>query len=56
MVKEREQMAIQKMKPLEQKDIQRILELSKLGESPHAIARQSHLSHWAIVLILSLYS
>jgi hypothetical protein len=55
-VKEKQQMAIQEMKPLEQKDIQRILELSKLGESPQAIARQLHLSHWAIVLILSLYN
>jgi hypothetical protein len=55
MVKEKEDMAIQQIKPLERKEIQRILELSKLGESPHAVARQMHLSHWATVLTLSLY-
>jgi hypothetical protein len=55
-VKEKEQVVVQQMKPLEREDIQRILELSKSGEPSQAIARQLHLSHWAIVLILSLYS
>ena len=51
----KEEMAITQTKPLEEKDIQNIIESSKSGKSSLDIARELQLSHWAIVLILSLY-
>jgi hypothetical protein len=54
-VKEKEKLAIPQTKPLEEKDIQKILESIKSGKSSLDISRELQLSHWAIVLMLSLY-
>jgi hypothetical protein len=55
MMKE-EQMQCTESKPLEDKDIQRILQLDKAGKSAQYIADELHIPCWAVLLILTLYT
>jgi hypothetical protein len=43
------------VRPLENKDIQRILELATAGKSDHEIAKDCAVPYWAVLLIKSLY-
>jgi hypothetical protein len=43
------------LKPLEEKDIQRILALMKSGKSSESIAEELGVAHWGVLLILTLY-
>lgn len=49
------QQAAEGLGALENKDIQKILELSKAGKSDGEIARELGVPHWAVMLIKLLY-